>query len=127
MRKFRNIINLKQPRFKSFIEFIYGDSSLPKFYNAKSAYEYIIKKNQGRQEEIESYLVEDPEYAYKYAKNILKGRWEQAEPYIRDSLYADLYEKNVLHGDWPEIKPETDTIANFKNRDVGRAHILPVR
>ena len=122
-----NKFNISQHKLKTFYEFIYGDSSLPKFKDAKFAYDYIVNNNLGRQEEIELYIMEDPEYAYKYAKNILKGRWENAEPYIRNSRYASLYAKNVLNGDWPVIKPETDSIINYKDQGSPGATILPVK
>lgn len=122
-----NKFNISQHKLKTFLEFIYGDSSLPKFEDAKSAYDYIVNNNLGRQEQIELYIMEDPEYAYKYAKNILKGRWEEAEPYIRNSIYASLYAKNVLNRDWPIIKPETDSIDNYKYKDSSGAAYLPVK
>jgi len=111
----------------TFSEFIYNNPSLPKFKDPKSAYNYILNKKEGRQEELEVYIVRDPEYAYKYAKNILNGRWKQAEPYIRDSIFADLYARDVIKGPWPEIEPETDSIDNYGFRNVGQAHMLPIK
>ena len=44
----------------------------------KSGYEFIIKK--------------DPEYAYYYAKEVIKGRFLEAEEYIKKyPYYASLY------------------------------------
>ncbi len=61
----------------------------------------------------------DPEYGYKYAKNIIKGRFPEAEPYImKDSWHASRYAIKILandpewtsikgheNGRWPEAEP----------------------
>ena len=49
----------------------------------------IIK---GRWEEAEPVIMKDVWYAYLYAKDIIKGRWEEAEEYIKqDPMRWDRY------------------------------------
>jgi lambda repressor-like predicted transcriptional regulator len=46
-----------------------------------------------------------PKLAYYYAKNVLKRRWPEAEPYImKDPVSAYLYTKAVIDGPWPEAE-----------------------
>jgi hypothetical protein len=63
--------------------------------------------------------MKDPECGYKYARDILKGRWEEAEPVIvKDSWSASQYAEDILskdpkwtsikgheNGRWPEAEP----------------------
>ena len=46
----------------------------------------------------------DPELAYDYAVGIIKGRWHEAEPYIKTSRYAAEYARDVIKGRWPEAE-----------------------
>ncbi len=47
-----------------------------------------------------------PEYAYHYAKNVLKGRWIEAEPYIiKNPQWASNYSVDIIKGRWPEAEP----------------------
>jgi len=70
------------------------------------AYHHAKDVIKGRWSEAEPYIMRDPEYAYKYAKNIIKDRWVEAEPYIMKSpKYAYLYAKNIIQGRWPEAEP----------------------
>ena len=51
-------------------------------------------------------LLKDPNNAYVYAKNVIEGRWPEAEPYIMRVLYiAYLYARDVIEGRWPEAEP----------------------
>jgi len=48
----------------------------------------------------------DPEWAYEYARDKLRGRWPDAEPYImRDPYWAQEYADRVIKGRWPEAEP----------------------
>jgi len=43
-------------------------------------------------------LVKNPKYAYWYARDIIKGRWPEAEQYIRnDEEINNLYKKMLLN------------------------------
>jgi hypothetical protein len=45
----------------------------------------------------------DPQWAYHYAKNVLKGHWPEGEPAIAtDPYYAYRYARCVLKGRFPE-------------------------
>jgi hypothetical protein len=44
-----------------------------------------------------SLIAKVPEFAYYYAKDVVKGRWLEAEPYImKDSYWWDRYETYFL-------------------------------
>ena len=46
-----------------------------------------------------------PEYAYSYSKNIIKGRWLDAESIImKDPFTAYMYAKNIIKGRWEEAE-----------------------
>lgn len=50
--------------------------------------------------------------AFYYAKNVMKARWEDAEPYIMQKPeYSSPYAGNVIKGTWASIgKPEAEEI-----------------
>ena len=56
-------------------------------------------------EEEQKMLKNRPSDAFKYATNIIKGRWPEAEPYFMKSNDAYLYAKNIIKGRWPEAEP----------------------
>ena len=44
-----------------------------------------------------------PYHAYIIAKEIKKGRWPEAEPYIKnDARWAYFYARDIIKGRWPE-------------------------
>jgi hypothetical protein len=44
-----------------------------------------------------------PEFAYDYAKDVIKGRFPEGEQAIaKSSKYAYMYAKDVIKGRWPE-------------------------
>jgi hypothetical protein len=46
------------------------------------------------------------QWAYWYARDVIKGRWPEAEPVIRsDPEWAYRYALNVIKGRWPEAEP----------------------
>ena len=60
----------------------------------------------GRWPEAEPIIMEDPNYAYLYAKDVIKGRWPEAEPTIKEyPQWACWYALNVIKGRWPEAEP----------------------
>lgn len=59
-----------------------------------------------RNKQMEQVLAQDPFLAYLYAKNVINGRFEAAEPEILKSpCYAYMYAKNVLKQRWLEAEP----------------------
>lgn len=43
-----------------------------------------------------------PDEAYYFAKDVIKGRWPEAEPYImQDDMTAFYYARDVIKGRWP--------------------------
>ena len=53
---------------------------------------------------IKNIISGSPKYALRYAENIIKGRWKEAEPYIMRSPYAYFYAKYVIKGRWVEAE-----------------------
>jgi hypothetical protein len=69
-----------------------------------------------RRPELEKNIMKDPECAYLYAGNIIKGRWKEAEPYImKKPEYAYYYAANVIKKRWPEAE-ETIKNSHYWNR-----------
>jgi len=64
-------------------------------------------KEKRRCPELESYIIKEPEVAYRYAYYVMKGeRWPDAEQYImQDPEAAVLYTMHVIKGPWPELEP----------------------
>jgi hypothetical protein len=53
----------------------------------------------------EKEIAKDPKRAYKYAKNVIGGRWPEAEAAIaKDAKWAYLYAKDIIRGRWPEVE-----------------------
>lgn len=66
----------------------------------KKAYQYARQVIRKRWPEAEPYIVKDPEYACYYARDLFKGRWEDAEHTIaQDPRCAAIYAKYVLAKD----------------------------
>ena len=60
----------------------------------------------GRWPEAEFVIMRRPERAYEYARDVIKGRWLEAEPVIMKSpIWAFYYAKDVIKGRWPEAEP----------------------
>lgn len=54
---------------------------------------------------ITNILRHKPNYAYRYARFIIKGRWPDAEPYImKDPFCSYLYAAYVIKGRWTEVE-----------------------
>jgi len=70
------------------------------------AYGYARGILKGRFPEAEPYIAKDPGLAYDYAVNILKYPWPEAESYIaKDPKWAYYYARDVLKRPWPEAEP----------------------
>ena len=64
---------------------------------AEWAYWYARHVVKDRWLEAEPVITKDPHRAYYYAHDVIKGRWPEAEPVImKDPEWADLYNQNVL-------------------------------
>ena len=50
-------------------------------------------------------IIHSPQLAYYYARDVIKGRWPQAEHTIMASEYANLYAREVIKGRWPQAEP----------------------
>jgi hypothetical protein len=71
----------------------------------KRAYKYAKNVIRGRWPEAEAAIATDPERAYLYAKDIIRGRWPEAEAVIAtDPERAYLYARDVIGGRWPEAE-----------------------
>ena len=67
--------------------------------NAEYAYLYARYVIKGRWEKGEDAIRQDAEYAYRYAKNFIKGPWEKGEDAISKSVgHAYYYAKDVIKG-----------------------------
>ena len=72
----------------------------------KTALAYAKDVIKGEWPEAEPYIMKDPYYALEYARDIIKGRWPEAEPYImKDPWAADWYARDIIKGRWPEAEP----------------------
>jgi hypothetical protein len=71
---------------------------------------------------IESIILQDAYYAYCYAKNIIKGRWADAEPFIiKEAISSYYYARDIIKGRWEEgedIIAQNDFYAYLYAKDV---------
>jgi hypothetical protein len=59
------------------------------------------KKNK----KLEPYIIKSPQFAFYYAKAVIKGRWIEAEKYIiKSPYYAYFYAQDVMKGRWKEAE-----------------------
>jgi hypothetical protein len=69
------------------------------------AYNYARDVIGGRWPEAEKVIASDPEYAYRYARDVIGGRWfEMEEKLVTDPESAYLYAMYVIRGRWPEAE-----------------------
>jgi hypothetical protein len=74
--------------------------------NPNTAYHYAKNVIKGRFSQGEPIIATSPEYAYLYACDVIKGRWEQAEPIIAtDPYYALWYANDVIKGRFELAEP----------------------
>ena len=66
-------------------------------------------------EPIKHIIMQNATNAYKYAKNVLQGRWKEAEPYILKNAYTTVrYVQDIIKEPCPEIEHElTGTYASL--------------
>ena len=73
--------------------------------NPEHAYCYAIDVIKGRWKEAEEFIKQNPEFAYIYAKDLIKGRWIEAEEFIKqDPENAYCYAFCVIKGRWKEAE-----------------------
>jgi hypothetical protein len=59
----------------------------------------------GRWPEAEPFIITMPVSAVYYARDVVKGRWPEAEPVIMKDAFSSLqYAKEVINGRWPEAE-----------------------
>ncbi len=70
------------------------------------AYTYAEQVIKGRWPDGESAIAKSAKAAYKYASHIIKGRWPEAEPVMAKNADVALsYARNIIEGRWPEGEP----------------------
>jgi hypothetical protein len=68
-------------------------------------YWYALHVIKGRWIEAEEFIKTSPRYAYWYAQDVIKGRWEEAEEFIKtDPKYAYLYARDFIKNRWEEAE-----------------------
>lgn len=76
----------------------------PKKFSVDWAYSQALEKG-SRWKKGEKLIKKEPEFCYKYAKNVLKQRWPEAEDIIIQDLdYAFYYAKDVIKSRWKELE-----------------------
>jgi hypothetical protein len=94
---------------------------------AESAYQILQNERHNLdahwRQELEKDVAQDPEYAFYYARDILKSRFPLAEPMIaQDPGYAFAYANGVLGKRWP-AGPLRDTAESAISQDPGYAYL----
>ena len=73
---------------------------------AKQAYWRLCNKISTDIEADKRAIVQHPNWAYYYARDVIEGRWPEAEPFImQDPARAYYYARDVIEGRWPEAEP----------------------
>ena len=68
--------------------------------------EHPILKQLFEQQNSISHIIKTPPLAVKHAKDVIKGRWYEAEPYImKNGKHAYYYAKDVIQDRWKEAEP----------------------
>ena len=71
--------------------------------NPQWAYNYAREVIKGRWPEGEEAISKDPYWAYSYAVDVVGGRWPEGEKTIsKDPEWAFYYAREVIKGRWPE-------------------------
>jgi len=75
----------------------------PQSPSPEQAYRYAKDVIKGRWPDGEETIKKDPKWAYHYALDVIKGRWPEAEETIKnDPEWAYHYALDVIKGRWPE-------------------------
>jgi hypothetical protein len=92
------------------------------------AYNYARDIIRGRWPETEAVIAKDPELAYEYARGVIRGRFPEAEAVIAtDPSWAYKYAKDIIHGRWPEAEAVIATGPNWAYKyakDIIRGRFL---
>jgi hypothetical protein len=73
--------------------------------NPEWAYTYADEVIKGKWPEGEEAIKKDPEWAYYYACQIIGGKWPEGEEAIkRDPVYAYNYARDIIKDKWPEAE-----------------------
>ena len=85
-----------------------------------TAYSYAKEVLKGRWPEAEEAIAKDPSLAYHYAHGVIGGPWPEAESVIAtDPKWAYEYAKHVIQGRWPEAEPVIATSPYSFGQGVG--------
>jgi hypothetical protein len=108
--KFIEIIKQQNKRLKKLQELREPtkelEETLLKEGNISKLVKYAKDIIKGRWLEAEPYIIKNPTWACQYAKDIIKGRWPEAEPYImKDPEGTYHYAKDIIKGRWLEAEP----------------------
>jgi hypothetical protein len=81
------------------------------------------KCNGKKNKDLEPFIIKDPHYSYYYAKEVIKGRWKEAELYFitKSSVWAYYYARDIIKGRWIEAEQyiiNDSEIAFWYARDV---------
>ncbi|GIV52247.1 MAG: hypothetical protein KatS3mg038_2768 [Candidatus Kapaibacterium sp.] len=77
-----------------------------KILGPQICYRYARDVICGRWPEAEPVIATDPRCAYLYAFDVIRGRWPEAEPVIaQDAWCASAMQLDVIRGRWPEAEP----------------------
>ena len=83
----------------------------------------IYKKNKEELKKREKYIAKDTDYAFQYAKGVLKGPFPAGEEAIaKDAVSAYSYAKDVLKGPFPaaEAAIAKDAVSAYSYRSEER-------
>ena len=87
------------------------------------AYWYARHVIKGRWPEGESVIMTSLEWAHWYALDVIKGRWPEAESVImKDPKWASRYACDVIKGRWPEA--ESVIMKDLEWADLYTRHVL---
>ena len=117
-------------------EYLYEEAKelrkrLPKEYerllksNQYWAYLYCRDIIRGRWPEAEPYIMKDPEWAYEYIKYIVKGRWKEAESYIKKNIgiYSQYYDR-FIRGKYLKTDDELKKMSKTRRAEYLFNHAL---
>lgn len=80
----------------------------------------VALENKRRQPELEGIILQDAVAACYYAKFVVKGRWEAAEPVISGKLRAKFLDFNILDDDTRQVSPHG---VRYGVRPKGTGHV----
>lgn len=92
-------------KFNELVQLI--EAKKPAGKTAEQLYKKAKKANKRLSASEEHVIIaQDPGWPYWYAKDIIKGRWPEAEPVLAQHPgWAREYARNVIKGRWPEAEP----------------------